>query len=82
MKWSDFEAKYPDQYPKAKQLCEEILSERKTKGGFTGEFCGYCYDRQGWYCFPCSSMKKLYEERFSESLDTILTKHTQALRPQ
>ncbi|MHA1209608.1 MAG: hypothetical protein ACTSSA_09455 [Candidatus Freyarchaeota archaeon] len=64
MKWKEFESKHPKElYSRVRQLCEEIHNE---KGG---RFCNYCYKREGWYCFPCKDIRKLYRERFGEPLE-------------
>nr|MDO8097809.1 hypothetical protein [Candidatus Njordarchaeota archaeon] len=69
MKWSEFESKYPKAlYEKARKLCEEYHSDVMKKGGSASRFCNYCYQREGWKCFPCNNIKEIYEERFDEPL--------------
>ena len=74
--WSEFEAKHPkDLYEKFRQLCEEKHDEGLRKGGFSARFCNYCYEREGWRCFPCSDIAKQYEKRYGEPLNKTSTSY-------
>jgi hypothetical protein len=67
MKWSEFEAQNPKElFKKLRQLCEDHHGEVMKKGGFSSRFCNHCYEREGWKCFPCSEIKKVYDEGSSE----------------
>ena len=74
LKWQEFQLKYPKElYDKVRQLCEEIHDEGVRKGGFSTRFCNHCYKRDGWRCFPCNGIKNLFEKRYEESLNKIMT---------
>jgi hypothetical protein len=57
MKWHEFEKQNPKAvYATFRGICEEVHSQ----GGI---FCHYCYQREGWYCFPCDKIRKIQEKR-------------------
>ncbi|WXG46693.1 MAG: hypothetical protein WED05_08570 [Candidatus Atabeyarchaeum deiterrae] len=51
-----------------KKLCEEHHDDVMRRGGFTSRFCGHCYERDGWKCFPCNDIAEIYSERYGETL--------------
>jgi len=70
LKWKEFESRYPKGlYTKLRGLCEEV-----HRG--SGFFCNYCYKQEGWFCFPCTNMRKLYEERTGESWEKLVPKRS------
>jgi hypothetical protein len=72
VKWSEYEAKSTKaQYAGARQLCEEHHAEVNRNKSFSTSFCNHCYEREGWKRFPCSDIKKVYQERYGQPLDEI-----------
>jgi hypothetical protein len=72
MKWSEYEAKSTKaQYTKALQVCGEHHTDVNRKKAFSARFCNHCYEREGWKCFPCSDIKKVYEERYGQPLEEL-----------
>ena len=67
LKWREFEKSNPQPvYSALREICEEIHSQ----GGF---FCNYCYQREGWYCFPCDKVRKILEKRNETSAVKLLS---------
>ena len=67
MKWREFEKSNPKPvYIALREICEEIHNQ----GGF---FCNYCYQREGWYCFPCDKVRKIHEKRKDAPADKLLS---------
>ncbi|MFX1475667.1 MAG: hypothetical protein ACFFCO_09380 [Promethearchaeota archaeon] len=74
MKWKEFEAKYPQElYEQVRALCEERHEEAVQKGGRGAGICKFCYKRQGWWCFPCTTIKERYRERYGGILDDAMS---------
>ncbi len=77
MKWSDFESKYPTEYySQTRTLCEEIHANLTEKGGFAGHFCHECHQREGWYCFPCQSLREIYQTKIGNDLEKLLNQRS------
>jgi len=65
MKWREFEKSNPKPvYIALREICEEIHNQ-------SGFFCNYCYQREGWYCFPCDKVRKTHEAHTRTSSDKL-----------
>ena len=76
MKWQDAKQRYPDElYETLKQLCDEFNESVNTNKRVLTFFCNWCYKTKGSLCFPCVDMKRIYQEKYGQDLDKILTEY-------
>ena len=76
MKWQDAKQKYPNElYETLKQLCDEFNESVNTNKRVLTFFCNWCYRTKGSFCFPCVDMKRIYQEKYGQDLEQILTEY-------